>query len=472
MLSIRVGHILYSIAGEQVTHIDYAGTVTALPFTEAPIEGLVHFNARPLLQINVAAALGLEPKAQAGGKRLIVNSAHGCFALRVDEVVALDKSPPSADDRQAPVILPLKKILPPALTAKKLPQHTIPAKAVQQKLAVLLVAAGEKTIALLARNIDRIQEMSALQSLTGGIDSQGGLLLRVKDRLLPSRSLGRLLQLEEAGQEPLAVIVRGAQGTWALSVQRVIGLETIEQVYSSGADARGLWYVTPTGQIRELIDANTLAPPSPCSPPRLWYAARNGDIQELIDADTLTAANNAMPPITITAPQQTTHAGQRSEQLITEGLCIYCGSGGYLLPMTMASRILENLDLSTMTASRFTSADRSNRARRIPWIDAAALLFGVRSEAIKNTVVINLADGGAILLGVDRVLLSQAVSAGEKWSDVDLPYPVTLFFDAACYDERAGQWLLRTVSTITFAGLPWTAKKSLAKAILGWFDRQ
>ena len=477
MLSIRVGPILYSLPGEQVTHIDYLSLVTPLPFVRAPIEGLVSFNAQPLLQINVADALGVEPEAKTGNKRLIVNTAQGNFSLRIDEVVKLSKTKTSGPDehQQPPPRLRLEDILRPLLKAKKssaaLKPNNSPVQVTQQNLTVLLVATGDKTLALLAHNIERIQEMTALQTL----DEQSGqddLLIKVKDHLLPTHSLAHLLQLNEAGAEPLAVIVRGAQTPWALRVQRVIGIETIERVYASGTDARALWYVTQTGQIRELIDADSLVKTSACSPSRLWYVTRNGHIQELIDADNLRGAHNSLPTLTITAPQATSGAVQRSERLTTEGLRIYCGAGSYILPLTMATQALESVDLAAISASRFANADRSNRALRIPWIDAAVLLFGKSSVAVKNTVAVTLADGGHILLGVDRVVLSQSLSSAEQWRDVDLPYPVTLFFDAACYDEQSGQWILRAVNAITFAGLPWALKKSVAKAILGWVDRQ
>ena len=480
MLSIRVGHILCSMPSEQVSHIDYVSTITPLPFTHAPIEGLVSFNARPLLQINAADALGLEQEAQSGKKRLIVNTAQGDFAVRVDEVVRLVKEKNSAADENQQLLsrLRLKEILPQTLKTKKsaaaLKQNNPSAHVIAQKLTVLLVATGDKTIALLAHNIDHIQEMTSLQSLDGQ-NTQGDLLIKVKDHLLPTHSLAQLLQLKEAGAETVAVIVRGGQSMWALRVQQVIGIESIEQVYSSGADARGLWYVTQTGQIRELIDADNLVSANDYSPPRLWYVAQNGHIQELIDADNLLGANNGSPPLTITTPQATSRAQQlseRLERLTTEGLRIYCGGGSYILPLTMATQAVESMDLAAMTASRFSNADRSNRAERIPWIDAAALLFGKPSVAIKNTVAITLADDGYILLGVDRVVLSQSLSTAEKWCDVALPYPVTLFFDVACYDEQTGQWILRAVNRIKFADLPWTLKKSLAKAIIGWFDHR
>lgn len=476
MLSIRVGHLLCSMPSEQVTHIDYVSTITPLPFTDAPIEGLVSVNAQPLLQINVANALGLEQEARASNKRLIVNTAHGNFALRVDEVVGLVKMKTSATGENQPPLprLQLKEILPQAVIKGKKPaaalkQNNLPAHVAAQKLTALLVATGDKTIALLTHNIDRIQELNSLQNLNEQ-SRQGDFLIKVKDRLLPTHSLAQLLQLKQPSTEALAVIVRGGQATWALRVQRVIGIENIEQVYSSGPDVRGLWCVTQTGQIRELIDAANLVNANDGLPPRLWYVTQGGHIQELIDAENLFGAHNIPPALTIATPQASSRVPQFSERLTTEGLRLYCGPASYLLPLTMATRTQESVDPAAMTALRFPNAGRSNRAKRIPWIDATALLFGKRGAAIKHTVAITLADDGHILLGVGRVVLSQALSAAENWVDVDLPYPATLFFDAGCYDEQTGQWILRVINTIKFAGLPWVLKKSLVKSIIGWSD--
>jgi chemotaxis signal transduction protein len=272
--------------------------------------------------------------------------------------------------------------------------------------------------------------------------------------------------------EEIAIIVHGEHSSWALLVEQVLDIEDVEQVYSSGTDGKGLWYVTQDGQIRELMDANQLID-SHSIAPRLWYVTKEGKIQELIDANQLLGMPHETLTINIIEPQKTTKALHLTERLITDGLRISCGVSMYLLPLSMAKRTMKYLDTSSMTKARFPNGQRDNRSGRIPWINATALLFGRHSE-IKDssTVAVMLDNDEQILLNVEAVSLSQSVSAHEKWQAVDLPYPLTLFFDAACYDNETERWILRVVEHIKFRNLPWFIKKSIAKAILGWFDRR
>jgi hypothetical protein len=137
----------------------------------------------------------------------------------------------------------------------------------------------------------------------------------------------------------------------------------------------------------------------------------------------------------------------------------------------MATRADKDWDQATMTLSRFGERDGSRKRDRIPCIDGNALLFGKPGNTIERTVRVNLSLGGEILLGIDRAVLSQSLSTAASWIKVDLPYPATQFFDAAHYDDETGQWILRFLETIKFSDLPWIIKKSVVKAIIGWFDR-
>lgn len=478
MLSIKVGDILCSMFSEQVQQIDCITTITALPFTELPIEGLVNFNGQPLLQIDVADALGLEKKASAGKKRLIVSSRQGNFALRVDEVLNLakTKSPDKTDQKQPLRLLQVTEILPAALRTKtstaSFKNDAPPAHTAQQKLKVLLVASAGKTIALLTHNIERIQERGSLENLAQQSGASEGLT-KVRDHLLPTHSLGQLLGLQETIPETLAVIVRGKQTAWALLVQKAIEIENVSQVYSSGTELGNLWYVTQDGQVQELIDANNLlGVADSCSgAPRLWYVTKDGQIQELVDANNLLAEDSIAPLITIITPQETSATAQAGTRTITEGLRVYCGSGSYLLPLAMAARTLERSNLPTMTENRFPKDKRTNRDNRIPCIDAAALFFGKPAKNMDTFAVVNLADNAQLLLGVQKLAISQTSAGAEKWKFMDLPYPAKLFFDAACYDEQSEQWVLRVSENIKFANLPWMIKKAVVKAITGWVNR-
>jgi chemotaxis signal transduction protein len=464
MLSVRVGEIICALPSEQVQHIDYVESITLLPFTHAPIEGLTHFNGQAVLQLNLATLLGTA-QPQASAKRMLVNSPQGRFALRIDEV--LDFA--NLDKNKTP-LLQLNDILLPCL--KSNPIATLPAEnppplaTAQTKTTVLLVASADKTLALLTHNIDHIQEMSQLQTLDRQ-NTQGELLIKVKDHLLPTYSLGKLLDLKATEKpESLAVIMCGEASAWALLVQQVIALEEIEEVYSSGTDVQGLWYVAQTGEIRELIDANQLVKAvNPAA--RLWYVTTEGQVQELVDAEHLIGKTTAPLAITISSPHKNSSVLQTTEHLTTEGLQVYCGTGRYLLPLSMATCTLKDFDQAQMSRARLPAA---HRAKQIPWINASAFLFGTPNTAIDSSVLLSLSNHSQILLGVERIALSQSSTRQEKWVNLALPYPACLFFDAAYYDKPSEQWILRVLNTVRFADLPWAIKKSLAKAIVGWVD--
>lgn len=478
MLSIKVGSVFCALPSEAIQIIDYVTPITVIPFVHSPIEGLTNFNGMPVIQIDVASAIGNDRQEQTGHKRIIVNYAESSYALRVDDVVNLAKTDSSSvtDKSQNPVrSLSLKELITFTKKKKKLTvslQKTdkIGSSSVQTAIPVLLVLSGERTIAFFTHTIDHLQKIESLQTLSEK-SSQGDFLIKVKDHLLPTYFLGQLLGQEEVENESVAIIFKSEQSNWALCVQQVLKMEYVDKVYSSGTDARGLWYVTQTGEIRELIDAiNLPGLHSSASSPRLWYVTPNGQIQELIDANQLLGVSNDSLGITITTPQETSFALQDTDHLTIDGLRIYCGTSSYLLPLTMATRADKDWDRATMKLSRYGERDGSRKKDCIPCIDGNALFFGKSGQLIERTVRVTLALGGELLLGINRAVLSQSLSTGASWMAVDLPYPATLFFDAAHYDDETGQWTLRFLDAIKFSDLPWIIKRSVVKAIIGWFD--
>ncbi len=466
MLSIKVGDVTYAIPADKVQHVDYIENITLLPFTAAPIEGLTHFNGQALLQIDVAAALGIAPH-NSGGKRLLISDNQGNFALRVDEVVGFSK--PKADKNQ-PVtpILPLSEILPPCVICKpntllQRQNHPPVANKARQKITVLLVASADKKLALFIHNIELIQDITCLQAHEEQ-NTHHTVLIKVKDQLLPTYSLSRLLGQNVAAQtEAFAVVIRSETAPWALLVQQVIALETITQFYSSGIDSCGLEYVAQIEQIDKWLAQKK----TDYSTAHLWYITAQGQVQELVDANQLQGKKITPLLLTIATAQKLTSALQLANPLITEGLQIYCATGRYFLPLMMVTRTLKDFNRADMLTSR---GHGSQRVKRMPWINAAAFLFGASEQPMDSTVLINLANKQQILLAVNRIALSQMVTANEKWLPLELPYPLRLFFDAGYYDSASQQWILRVIHDIKFANFPWAIKKSLLKAILGWID--
>lgn len=457
MLAIKVGQRCYSLLGQQILQIEYADAVTALPCTRPPLDGLVEFNAQPLLQIDVAAALGLASTPRPTSKRLIVDSQYGCFALRVDEVAR------GANTKTATTPLPLASILP-HLPATRQPAVSLarpkpPAPVVETPtFTVLWVVADGRTVGLSTHNIARIVEIS-------GSPPSAELLIRLDQQLIPVHSLARLLQAKDSGGEPYAVVVRGRQAAWALAVQRVAGMATLTQAYAFDG---GFYRAIPAQRLQALWDDSRMA--NGGDPiPRLWHVDRDGQAQELVDADYLLAQPCPPQTISIVAAPIASSRPLPCNASGPLGVRVGCGGERYFLPLAMVVRLVDNLDVSAMSRSRVT-ARHPARARWIPWLDASALLFGRRATSIRHTVVVTLANGGRILLGVDDVQLSQ-VKAAENWVPVALPEPLTRLFDGACYDQAVGKWTLRVAVALQWADWPWALKKALAKAVVGWFER-
>ncbi len=478
MLLFKVGSVFCSLPSNAIQHIDYATPITVLPFAHSPIEGLTNFNGQALIQIDIANILGIDQKEQIHYKRLIVNYAQNSYALRVDDVVTLAKIPlTSVTDKNKPPIraLSLKELIAVRQKKKKLAVNikqidSIKNPSNQPNIPVLLVASGGRTIAFLAHSIDHFQKIESLKTLREQ-GSQGDFLIKVKDNLLPTYFLGQLLG-QQIENESTAIIFKTEQITWSLCVEQIIKIEYIDKIYSSGTDSRGLWYVTRTGEIRELIDVkNLISLGETDSAPRLWYVTPSGQIQELVDANQLLGITSDSLAITITTPQETSFTSQTTDRLSVDGLRIYCGKSIYLLPLMMATHVDKNWGETAMTGSRFEGKDKSKRSDRIPCIDASALLFGVPSSSIECIVKVNLVQGNETFLGIDRVMLSESMTIAGSWIALDLPYPTTLFFDAVQYDRKTGQWILRFMNTINFSDLPWFIKRSVVKAIIGWFDR-
>lgn len=234
ILSVKINHLQWAIPLEKVHYIDYVENLTPLPFTILPIAGLTKFNNQPLVQVNLAQALGLAD--QSGNKRVIVTTSQGEVALRVDEVLDLVK--PDLLEKSPP-LLQLTEILAWAKTTnsvKAKPAVTAHTNSpVTSFLTVLLVVVGSKIVALSSHMVECIEEIDTFQLLEYQ-DIQPDLLIKVKDDLLPAYSLTRFLNSNEEGSKQQAIIVRGPRGPWALIVEQVLGLENIYQIYTTGTD--------------------------------------------------------------------------------------------------------------------------------------------------------------------------------------------------------------------------------------------
>jgi chemotaxis signal transduction protein len=447
MLLVKVGHFQYLIPSDQIHYIDYIDTVTLLPFASHPVEGLTMFNNRPLLQVNLALALALNE--QNGEKRIIFKTGAGEIALRADQV--LNFTDTDAESTQTPPLFVLKDILPwlvqsPSAVESKADSLATDLKPSHTSLTVLLVTVDRKITALLSNAVFYIEEIEALQLLEHQA-LEADLLLKVKNTLLPGYSLARFSNHpRQPNLKQKAVIIRTAQKIWALVVDQVLGLETVETAYSIDNNDSNLWYITQAGEIREIIDPNQL-----------------------------TGMSTQLSKLANTQSQWTRPAVQMLNQVSTEGLRIYCGNHSYMLPLTLASKTLDLID-SSLIGKRRNSPDLSDFKNlkglnnRIPWIDLGKLLLPNHHSNSVYGVLISLSEHVYAVLGVEKALLQLPLTTQQWLPLTNLPPVSASFFDAASYDLETGQWILRVVAKVEFAKLPWTVKKNIVKAISGWFD--
>ena len=462
MLSIKINDTVFSCAmfHQHIQHIAYKQPITFLPLISSPITGLINFHENALLQINVAQALKLEKKNSDTEKLLIINTSQGSFALCVDDVLNITHPKQNLPELSLTDIIPKHLKTKPIINFKS---TAITQK--KQKITVLLVNTSGKTIALLANNIERIQEKTDLKSTNAD-------LTHIKNNLLPNYSLGQLLGFENNTTEDIALIVRGVKTSWALLVHRVIAIETISEVYSSGLEQRDLWCVNQQGEICQLIDTTQLKIPVKSHHiPRLWYITAQGKIQELIDANHLLESTETSYTITINQiePYQDT-LNKKTADLIINGISIVSHSETYFLPLTIATRALNPVELPKLTKKRFSS-QTINRQQRIPCIDSSKLLFNQTQQTAQQFVEVILLNKLHFLLSVDKVILSKNHYQTEQWLTFDFPYPINLLFDAVYYDEQSKHWILKVKEIIKFSDLSWTMKKTVINAVIGWFDK-
>jgi chemotaxis signal transduction protein len=323
-----------------------------------------------------------------------------------------------------------------------------PPPAVVHPLTVLEVASGEEMITLLADGIDYVEEIDDMCSTGQGTDG----VVRLADRLFPAYSLARLRGLSTSLNERQAVIVRTAQGAWALTVERVLGLKQIDHFQSipsggktsSGAPSQppGIWYLTETLQMRQLFDPNVLI-------------GQSGEQKQ----DMQMPAGE--PPFSIL-----------SEQLGSEGLRVQCGECTFILPVVLTQRVMDNLS----PAMKCQPTPGQQRDYRVPFLDGTLLTSGrLRHQPANINIRLALSARRSVVLAVDRIAL-QATLPAERWFPLPpLPSPASLFFDAAAYDVEQEQWMLRVrsdSSKVQWSHLirqsAWAEKVSLA--LLGWLD--
>ncbi|HYD32796.1 MAG TPA: chemotaxis protein CheW, partial [Azospirillaceae bacterium] len=188
-LTVVADGIRRGIVMNRVRRIDEAGPVTPLPFTEAPVEGVATVDGRPVLQLNLAQALG--QSARPGGKVVVVAVTGVPVALRVDAVHA--EEPGEGADAAA---LDLEQLVAKALPGAQIERRALTAGggeeaapgAARRHIALLMVSVGDEVLAFPAERVERVGRVESLRSLPGRDDGHHALA-SVEGELLPARRL-------------------------------------------------------------------------------------------------------------------------------------------------------------------------------------------------------------------------------------------------------------------------------------------
>ena len=470
MLFIQISQQRYAISVEQIRHIGYVDACTPLPFIGSPIEGIINFNHQPVLLVNLAAALGMPSQ---GRKCLVIGSALGEVALRVDEIFDIDHSNAAnltqTTGKACHKVLRIEELLP--WTQRKRvnllkadlvgfvkPNAAVPLRPV---LYALAVKSGSLNVALTTENIEHIQELLSVKPTK----NTGNTFIKIKGELIATHSLQTLAgsSSETLINEAVALILDSSQGKWALLVEEVFGLQAVNCVYATNAKTGVLDSFHDSLHIEHLL---TTQPHS-----RFWYISALG-VQELTSAERL-LAGQLLQPLTVSIidpkTEQTSLPLPRSSNPNNEGLQVDCGSNSYLFPLALVKRTINGLDVSLKSQRRFVNeSQRQQPITRLPLLNGIMLLSG-RISLCKTRYILLLAlpRKGQILIAVNQAFLCLPTNS---WLSLALPQPAALFFDAASYDANQDCWVLRINSAFDFGFLPYRLKKAIVRSIVGWFD--
>jgi len=457
VLPVIINDLTFGIPLNQIQYVDHDSVLTQLPLTLPPVEGLTLFNGLPLIQLNVAQALGFVGKPD--GKVVILTFPQGYLALKVDEVLGFTSATALATENSGDVdqnlpLLKVNEIFPwienvqaeclvqtvTELNTKQAYQHAT------LNSYILLVSSGERNIGLLADSVVRIESVGEMLPLRKQ-DMAADWVVRIEDVLLPARSLAKLLHCESA-TERQAILIAGLENPKVLTVERVLRLEQVDSFHAT---------LSPTGK------------------KSLWYLDENQVAIEVVDAREFFAETDSHNNVPVVDPQSRwDNLPQLSAKLSMEGVRIQCGELICVLPLELVERILGEIhlpgsqpDTSTDISSNVLE-ELSAETTNIPVIDCVALFNQSQAEqTAKNYILLSL-PCGQVVIAVHRAEL-QPTLPETRWSPLNLLPPIaTLLFDAATYDDNEKKWVLRAKTHLNFTSFPWEVKRQVVSSLLAW----
>lgn len=467
ILPIIVNQTTFAIPLDNVHYIDYPKSLTFLPFSTIPVEGIISFNGQPLLQLNVAQALNIKNNSE--GKIVIVNLLQEKIALRVEEVLSFI-SPQEESNNKHNKDLPLLKLdeVFPWLreiiqkhkkTTKEeteFPIETMIQNKVKQReennepetnlsCYILLVSSGGKTIGLLADTIERIEQIDEVLPVRD-IEDSGDFVVRIENNLFPARSLSHFIHADACVEKQALIFYEGGK-IFVLAVEHISSLEKVAHFH--------LTFHFYSGKNR------------------LWYLNEENMSIEVMSIRECFGKTDNYESFKITDPRlQWDNTPQLAAKLSTEGVRIQCAEASFVLPLQLVNRILGDL----LTLNQNLSQDSKDQviegkqtADKIPVIDCVKLIYPERNLSANTYLLLSLSCG-YVVIGVNRTTLQPTLSS-QQWSLLKLlPPPSSLFFDAATFDETEKKWVLRVKTEIDFSQFPWKIKRLLVSSLMGWIE--
>ncbi|CAK0770240.1 hypothetical protein WCLP8_4520004 [uncultured Gammaproteobacteria bacterium] len=455
----------WTIPGERLRAVALPGALAPLPFSPLPVEGLATINARPVVQLNGAAVLGLNntpPSATTTGRLVVLSLGNNDeIALRVDAL-----APGSDSGSGLPPLFPLTELerwFPDRENGSAFADSAPPEVAA---ITVLPLTCGGQRLLVRLEGLSRVAEVGSLETLA----LPGGDVLSVAEtegRLLPAISLAQRLNLAE-GTKSWAVIGDGPNGPVALLVENVSRLE-------------------------RLNPARLTALPRPDGNTQLCHVAATGQISAVHSFAALIDTASLQPNSTTdTSPLTVLAADALNETML--GL----EAGGVLcrVPLELVRRVLA---LGELPAAAFLRQPRSRTRTLLPVINAEALRGALpppqagegRGGGNCAAVVLGTPNCPALVLvtGRTRVIATDETHSAPLFTPA-LPWPASALFRGlrATFSPThplhgdlppplAGEgggggngWIPELRSDLTFTTLPWPVKRAIARARLGWAD--
>ena len=400
-----------------VRTIAEAGPVGAMPLTEPPVEGVTAVEGRAVLQIDAARALGRSSGNRPGRVVVVVATAVGDLALRVD-----DARWTSTADAGHPA-LGLADLLP--WTGGTVPAAGafLPRAAAVATLPLMRVRRGTEEVALRVDRLEQVERAAWVAALPDPAEPADALIA-VGDALLPARPLPACSSPPlQAGTDcqsiPYALVLRGdaPDERAALLVERAFGVERCPAdrliALSHPGGGGSLWWRRDAAPPLRVVDPGPLFG---------WSAGSTVEIRPDAAAGHRGGIDTAQP---------------RTLTVERDGVAL-------ALPLALVAEVLTGGDAGTGSRVRLAGS----AARRRP------------------------------VLRVDRVRPLEAgttESVAAAWQSLTtLPPAAALLFDAARWDAATERWVFRvnpdTVTQPPAKRVAWAARRALLAAWRGWAD--